>query len=283
MKKNNEAVSVLFRMYRGGIIAGLMGTIFAASAISGNAQELSVPNSSLSVGTTSGGVFTWNANGAQQMDEQTFFYSVGSGTLNSISSISSGTTTAQTSSSLTEKYANSTLSLTTGYSLGQSGSGANLSTSISLQNLSGTSQTFHFYQFSYFDLGGSFSGQNVQFLETTVPYEVVQTASGGGLTGTISALAGGGLASVEETAGVYNGSDFGLASGNPAPTFTDSPLSASGNVDFAYEISATLAANSSITISELQTVPEPSTVALVSSGLIGAGLLRWRRLAIFKK
>ncbi|HEV2327802.1 MAG TPA: PEP-CTERM sorting domain-containing protein [Verrucomicrobiae bacterium] len=282
MKKNNKAVSVLFRMYRGGMIGGL-GLISAAFAISGNAQMLSVPNSSVSIGTTSGGVFTWNLNGVQQMDEQTFFYSVGSGTLNSISSISSGTTTSQTTSSLTEKYANSTLGLTTGYSLGQSAFGANLSTSISLQNLSGISQTFHFYQFSYFDLGGSFSGQNVQFLETTVPYEVVQTGGGGGMTGTISALAGGGLASVEEVAGVYNGSNFGLASGNPAPTFTDSPLSASGNVDFAYEISATLAANSSITISELQSVPEPSTVALISSGLIGVGLLRWRGLAVLKK
>jgi hypothetical protein len=281
MKKTNDAFSVLIRMCRSGIIAGLMGMLLVATAA--KAQLLSVPNSSISVSTTSGQLSNWNLNGTREMQLQAFYYSVGSGDVYSISSISSGTTTAQSSSSLTENYANSTLSLTTGYSLGQTASGANLSSSISLQNLSGASQTFHFYQYSDFTLGGTASGQNVQFLETTIPYEVEQTGNGQVMTGTLSALAGGGLATVEEVAGVYDGTDFGLGNGVPAPTFSDTPLSASGNVDFGYEITATLAANSSLTLSELQAVPEPSSVALVTAGVLCLGLLRGGRLGFFKK
>lgn len=284
MKKTNDAFSVLFRACRGGIIAGLMGVLLT-TAFEGKAQVLSIPNSSVSVSTTSGSLSSWALNGTSQMQSQAFYYSLGSGNVFSISSISSGTTTAQTSSSLTENYLNSTLSLTTGYSLGvlASGSGASLSTSITLQNLSGASQTFHFYQFSDFALGGITSGQNVKFLGTTIPYEVEQTQGSQVMTGTLSALAGGGLASVEEVAGVYNGTDFGLGNGVAAPTFSDTPLSASGNVDFAYEISATLAANSSLTISEVQAVPEPSSLMLISAGVLGLGLLRGGRSVFLKK
>jgi hypothetical protein len=78
--------------------------------------------------------------------------------------------------------------------------------------------------------------------------------------------------------------NLGLGNGNPAPNFADTSLSASGaGVEYGYEFNLTLAGNSGITISELQAVPEPSSIALISSGILGLALLRRRTLALFKK
>lgn len=285
MKNTNDAFSVPSRTHSGGTIAVVIGILLAGAAIHSQAQEISIANSSATFDSVNGALENWTLGGSQQMDQESFYYSVGSGDLSSIGSISTGTTLSGTSSGITEKFANSTLGLTTAFQLGPVGAGgANLSTTISLQNLSGTSQTFHFYQLSYFDLGGSVSGQNVQFPGTTLPYQVVQNGNGGILTGTLNALGGGQLASVAEIAGIYNASNFGLQIGSPAPTFSDSPLSASGDVEFAYEISANLAANSSLTISEFQAVPEPSSAALILACLAGGFLvLRLRGPAFSKK
>ncbi|MGH8023479.1 MAG: hypothetical protein ACRED1_07845 [Limisphaerales bacterium] len=284
MKNTHDGFWVLTRTHRGGAIAGAIGILLVGAAVQSQAQEISIPNSSATFASANGALGNWTLGGSQQMDQESFYYSVGSGDLYSIGSISAGTTPSETSSGITEKYANSTLGLTTAFQLGPVGSGgANLSTTISLQNLSGSSQTFHFFQLSYFDLGGTLSGQNVQFLGTTVPYQVIQTGNGETLTGTLNALGGGQMALVEEIAGIYDGSNFGLQIGSPAPAFSDSPLSASGDVDFAYEISATLGANSSLTISEFQAVPEPSPVALILACLAGGLFVPWLRVPAFSK
>jgi hypothetical protein len=55
--------------------------------------------------------------------------------------------------------------------------------------------------------------------------------------------------------------------------------SATGNVVYAFESSRTLGLNQSFTISEYQTitVPEPSSVALISLGMLALSLLNRRR------
>jgi len=62
--------------------------------------------------------------------------------------------------------------------------------------------------------------------------------------------------------------------------FNSSSLSAgSGDVNFGYEFSTTLAPNTSLTVSELLTVvPEPSSMALLSVGVVGLVAFSGRRL-----
>jgi hypothetical protein len=107
---------------------------------------------------------------------------------------------------------------------------------------------------------------------------MIQTGNGVTLNGQVNVPG----VTVGEVAGLYDGTQFGLENGNTAPNFNSSVLSASGsNVDFGYEFEATLAPTSSFVISEIQIVPEPTSVALVSVGLLG--LLGGRRLGCFKK
>jgi hypothetical protein len=284
MKNTINAFSIRSWMYRGGLIGAFSGFLFSASTLQNQAQtfNLDVQDTAVQV-NLAGGISSWTLNGINELSQQWFYYSVGGSPVNSIDTISpwsSPTLGGQVvlgtlvNTNLTETYANSTLSVKTKYTLGENSSGATFSTAITLENVSSTSQTFNFYQYSHFGLGGSSSGQNVQFLGTTSPYEVTQNGNGAFLTGTLTALAGGSPSTAEEIAGVYDGTQFGLENGDAAPSFTDTSLSATGNVDFGYEFTATLAPGTSLSISEIQSVPEPTSLALISAGLFGVGLVR---------
>lgn len=277
-------------------------TLFSASIIQSQAQDytISARNTSLQIdlGGSTPGLSDWTIGGVNQLEQQWFYYSLGSGAVNSIDTIAPWSTPTLTgtynpalmvvtATNLSETYANSALSVTTGFSLESQpvGSGqATLQTQVTLENVSGTSQTFHFYQYSHFGLGGASGGQTVQFTETNTPYEVVQSGTGGPLVGTITSVTGGVNDLVGEAAAIYDGSQLGLENGNPAPSFNDTELSAGpGNVNFGYEITATLANDSSITISEIQLVPEPSSLALIGSGILVFALFYWRKLMFLPK
>lgn len=276
--------------------------LLVASIIQSHAQiyTFGARNTSLQVDLASGpgvGISDWNVNGVNQLEQQWFYYSIGSGPVNSIDTLSpwqtptfGGSASFGTiiNTNLTATYASSSLSFSSTYTLQSQAVGngsAKLGTSITIQNLSGTNETLHFYQYSAFTLGGVAGNQNVQFAGTSSPYMVTQTGlNGGPLIGTISATSGGIADPVEEIAGLVDGTQFGLKNGNPAPIFNSTQLSTgSGDVDFAYEIDATLLAGQSLTISEIQAVPEPSSIALISCGLLALAFFSQRRLNVLKK
>jgi hypothetical protein len=291
--KPSDGMKSTYRASAGqiGVYSGLAILLFLAlSAIQSQAQvtNLTASGTSLQItlGGSSAGLSDWTVDGVNQLDYQWFYYSIGGGTLSSIDTISAATAptfvNAQPNPFLSETYANSALSLKTTFQLqGASASAgrAGLQTTISIQNLSGTNETFHLYQLSDFDLANTAGGQTVQFAGIGMPYQVTQFGSGGGpLVGTISAIG----ATIEEEAGLETGSNLGLGTGNAAPIFNDTSLSATGAVEYAYEIDINLSANQSLTISELQSVPEPSTLALVALALGGLVVFKARRL-VFKK
>jgi hypothetical protein len=290
MKNTNDAFTVLSRICRGAFIAAFVTLLLAISVTGVRAQTytLSVADSSLQVNLT-GGLSNWTVGGANQLGQQSFYYTVG-GLEYPINQISAPSTPQFSGlafggsildTNLSVSYANTSLRLTTGYTLAVQGSGATLATTITLQNLSGASETLQFYQLSDFTLGGTSSGQAVQFLQTGFPYSVIQTGPGATLTGSLNGVGLGTTIPVGEMAGIGN---LGLGNGNAAPNFGDTSLSASGTgVEYGYEFNLTLAANSGITISELQAVPEPSSIALFSFGLLALALLRRRTLALIKK
>ena len=269
--------------------SALVAILFAGTLVQGSAQiyTLTSQDSSLQV-NLAGGLSPWTIDSVNQLNQQWFYYSVGSGPVYSIDTIapwSVPTITGGSVPTLTETYVNSLISVKTKYTLqGQlAGSGkATLGDSITLNNPTATAQTYHFYQYSDFDLGGASGNQSVQFNinGAGTAYQVVQTGSAGTLTGTATALSGGLSIAPEEQAGIYDGSMFGLVNGNPAPSLNNNLNAGPGNVVYAYEWDVTLAASgnpgSSLTISEIQadiqSVPEPSSLALVASGMLGLAL-----------
>lgn len=263
--------------------------LLAASVIQSQAQTypISVANSTLQVNLNTG-VTGWTVGGVNQLASQSFFYSL-SGVVYPLTQISppsapvfGGTSFGGTilDTNVTTSYANSTLSLKTQYQLAQQGSGASLATTITIQNVSSTAQTLQFYQLSDFTLGGISAGQSVQFLGTTTPFSVLQTGGGYTMTGSLSGIGLGSTVPVFQAAGNDN---LGLVSSNSAPNFSGHPLSATGSVQYGYEFQVTLAANAGLSISEIQNVPEPSSLALLVSGMGGLALLRRRGLTFFKK
>jgi len=238
---------------------------------------------------TAGGLSQWIIDGANQLNEQSFYYSLGSSPAASIYTIglastpSLTTNISKTTISLNTTYANSVISVGTLFSLQSSpvGSGkAALSQTLTINNLSLTSQVFHFYQYSDFDLGGVSGSQSVQFSSngSGQQYQVVQTGLNGViLTGLVTSVTGGSAVQSEVQAGLFDGTRFGLGGGGSV-TLNNTPAAGPGDVVYAYEWDATLAPGTSITISEIQTVvPEPASAALFACGTLAAALLCRRR------
>ena len=290
MRLLRKSIISRVRFYQNTLIA----IMFAGTVVQSGAQIYTpaIRDTSLQI-NLSGGLSNWTIDGVNQLNQQWFYYSVGSGPVYSIDTIAPWSTPTITTNigktqiTLSETYANSTIRVGTTYILGSSpvGSGkATLTQTLTINNPSATTaQVFHFYQYSDFDLGGVSGGQNVQFTSkgSGQQYQVVQTASTGiTLTGLVTGVSGGSSVQYEVQAGTYDGTQFGLGNGNSAPLLNNTLTAGPDNVVYAYEWDATLAAGGSIIISEIETVvPEPSSVALVASGMLALALLYRRRRA----
>lgn len=263
------------------LVAGLVVQSEAASVTIG------ARNTSMQI-DLAGGITQWTIGGVNQLNLQTFYYSVDTGpatsiyTLGLVSGPTLTTNISKTIVSLDATYADSTISVGTLFSLQSSPIGsakATLTQTYTINNLLTTAQVFHFYQYSDFDLGGASGDQNVQFYDNGSGeyYQVVQTATSGTiLTGLVTGVTGGVSAQSEVQAGFYDGNQFGLGSGNPV-TLDNTLTAGVGNVVYAYQWDVLLAPGASLTISEIQTVvPEPSSMTLVASGVLALTWV-WRR------
>jgi hypothetical protein len=270
-------------MFNGALFAFL----FAGFAVQSEAQiyTLSQNDSSVQVDLGSG-VSNWQVDGVNQLNLQWFYYRVGSsGPENPISSIASpsGTSINSSMTRVGTTYANSTISVKTTYSLtGQTpGTGqATLTELITVLNPLSSGQTidFHFYQYSDFNLGGVPGGQSVQFYNngSSTYYEVIQTGATGSLIETANAPAATGF---EVQAG-SDGTLLGLLTDGFPTTLNNNLAAGPGNVNYAYEWDATLAPGSSFQISKIISVPEPSSLALISSGMLALALMQRRRRGV---
>jgi len=271
----------------GGVVFALL---LAGSVVQSEAQiyTLSARDTSVQINLTNG-VSDWTIDGVNQLNQQWFYYSVGSGPVYSIDQIAPWTTPSistngpKTVITLNETYASPTISVGTQFQLQSQplGSGqAKLAQTLTINNPTATQQTYHFYQYSDFDLGGVLGNQNVVFSANGSGqyYQVVQTGlTGSTLNGLISGVSGGISVQYEVEAGTYDGTQFGLTNGNPSAPTLDGKLTAGpGDVVYAYEWDVTLSPGGAVIISELQSVPEPSSVALISSGTLVLVLLRRR-------
>jgi len=225
----------------------------------------------------SGTLNNWQVGGQNQLVNQWFYYNVGSpGPASSIDSMSSLGSVSTNFSGAPPKvkgtYTQTGLvQITPTFVL----NGNTLSDTIQVKNVSGATQTIYFYQYSDFDLGNAPGSQTVNMFPISGTQAEVDQSGGGVTLQTLLQPVSGGTMLMQADNG---GALFGPMNGS-GTSLDNTTLSASGNAVFAIEWYATLANNASFTISENQiiTVPEPTTLALISSGILALGWLHRRR------
>jgi hypothetical protein len=262
----------------------LVAVLLVGFVVESQAQTLSARNTSITFNLSGAnpGITDWTINGGGSLlNNQWFYYGVGSGSIYTIDQISSpsapvigGTSRAPT---LSTTYANSDISVATLFTLGSGLVGsptATLGDAITISNPSALTQVYHFYQYSFF----SVLNQTASFTLGGVGYNLSSLGSGTTISAQVSGVSGGTGVQSEVQTGVYNGTQFGLLNGASALKLNNTLNASGAQVDFAYEWDATLAPGGSITISELQTVtvPEPSSLVLIGSGML-ALVFRRRR------
>ena len=160
--------------------------------------------------------------------------------------------------------------MTTG---GELGSGtASISEQITITNLTNQILNFHFFQYSNFQLSGTVNDDSVGVGDSTAvqtdPYnKVVETVTSGPAShfaaGSSTAL----LDSLNDTS---------------ATTLDDNNSWGPGDAGWAYQWDYNLAALASAEINKVKTltpIPEPATLLLVGSSLLGLGFYGRRRIA----
>ena len=241
----------------------------------GNSQAQIDPSTQL-------GTYSWTVDGQDQLYQQWFWYRVG--TVNpesSIDTISTPTVSSTAANNLTTTYANNSFSIKVLYTLqgGAAGSGvADMSEQITINNTSGASLNFHFFQYVDFDLAGDPPNDTVQL--------------GKNLSGLFNeARQTDGLRALSETvdtpganhaeANVYPNTLNKLNDGAPTVLSDNAGPVGPDNVTWAFQWDINLTASgtgSSFVIGkqkhlDVGQVPEPSALAIIALGLI-ACLLR---------
>jgi PEP-CTERM motif len=261
--------------------------IFSGAVTQLQAQMATLNHNNSSIDVTmsgvSAGASNWQIDGLNHLYYQWFFYRVGAvGGESPVDSIAAPVFSTPNTNRLDVTWNNGSLSASVRYTLtgNTPGSGAaGLSETITLQNTSQSTLDLHFFQYSDFDLGDQIVGQSVQFLTNGLGqyFKAVQTDGSRSLTETVTSAA---VPIGHIEANVYPGTIASLLDGLPT-TLNDNILAGSiggqQDVTFAYQWDITMAPNSSYIISKiLSVVPEPSSFALISLGILGFGLLRRR-------
>jgi len=242
-------------------------------------------NSSATVNVGSqAGMDNWTVDGQNELAQQWFWLTLGNGAPTAINNINAASVVQPSSRLLETTYASSGYSVEVDYLLkgGQTGSGqSDIGESISLNNTSASPLTFHFYQYSDFNLygagtqdtgqlGRNLSGKyNLADVENTV----------GNLTTVISetvATPGANHGEVE-----LPGVTLGKLTGSGPVTLADNSSAGPGEVTWAFEWDVTIQPGGSFLISKDKSIdrlfiPEPSSLALLSLGM-ALCVLRKRR------
>jgi hypothetical protein len=251
------------------LIAGLTLLQISQSTTLAATSTLSDGNSTITFDpSSSAGVNNWTVNACDQLNQDWFFYRVGSsGPVLSIDTIGAPTVTQPTANSLDTTYANSSVSIRINYSLtGGSGGNSSLAVGISIQNL--TQNSLQFYNYGDFSLGGITStamGKNVSGLFNEAD---VTGANGGFLQTLVTPGANSGEAAL---GGVTLGK---FAAGTPL----SGALTAGPAQDTTYAFGWNVAAGQSPTlsiVSDLTAVPDHPDRLLTWIGL-GSCLLMIR-------
>ncbi|MGA9777919.1 MAG: PEP-CTERM sorting domain-containing protein [Verrucomicrobiia bacterium] len=240
------------------------------STINGNTYSASYNNSV-------NGFSAWSENGANQLGLQSLYYSMNGGPVTPLT----GAIVNTGSSGFTSQYITATFAIPNGNIADTlTINGNTLSESIQFDNLGSSGLDISIFQYSDFVLGGS--------------------GAAGSQTVTMTPASGGGYATANQTGGglalTWNGdvpSGTTLVQANSSGAPFGPFIGLGSNLDnatlaaintyavFGYEFSGSVLAGNLLTISENATypspVPEPSSMALISSGMFILALISRRR------
>lgn len=108
------------------------------------------------------GMYRWTVDGQNQLNQQWFWYRVGSGLQSPINMISASSIQYQDGNTVVAQYANSQITLSISYILTGGGAGnADILESIMVHNNTGSAINFHLFQYSDFNLLGTPGGDQV--------------------------------------------------------------------------------------------------------------------------
>jgi hypothetical protein len=245
--------------------------------------NLSDNNSSAQVNVGSQtGLSQWSVEGQNQLNQQWFWYGIGSGPLASINTIGAASVTTPNSRTLYATYASAQLSIEVDYTLTGSSAGSGQSAMgemIRIHNLSSSAFTLHFYQYSDFNLAGTAGGDSVQMGKNLQGKFNEAYQSHGSLIMSETVVTPG--ANHGEVA--LFGQTLGELNNGVTPVTLNDGLGVvgPGNVTWALEWDLNIAAGGTALISKESylATPEPSTFAIAGVGL-GAFLLLRRRKSI---
>lgn len=255
------------RIGKGLVVTALVTLSMRADAVTG--VSLVDNNSSALINPYSqAGVHQWVVDGVSALNQQWFWYRVGSvAAEQSIDAIGAPVITQTTPYSAKLVYTSAGLfDVQVTYTLqgGLVGSGtSDLSEQIKINNLSGSPLSFHFFQYSDFDLGAADSVSLSQNLSGKF-FRSTQTFGGTELQETVVSPGAnhGEVASVPFTIGRLNDGS--------ATTLNDS-VAAVGDVSWAFQWDFSIAAGSSAQIGKdkrlVVSVPEPTVAVVAGLGL----------------
>lgn len=281
---NQTFIGMSGSLRRALVISSLAGLALQAGA---QIQTIDHLNSGMEYDPATGAV-DWTVDGVNQLNQQSFHYRVGSsGPEQNVSNIDSTPSIIKNEARhLDVLYANSQLSVDALYYLtgNYAGSGlSGLNLTLTIKNLSATTLDLHFFQYADFNLGGVAGGQtNRIFMQGSRYNRVGQYYGTSVLNNTLSS---GLMPATRVEAALAGVTLASLTDGNP--TLLGNTLAAGlGDVTYAiqwdYVLQAAGVAGDSLQISQLISlqVPEPSSVALIGTGLLAAALLRRSRKTV---
>ncbi len=264
--------------------AWLVLSFLAAQVLSAQAQTTNLvnDNSSVTLNLTGpgAGMDNWSVDGQNQLSDQWFYFRIGnSGTASSLGSLSLTSVSQPTASSLDTVYTSpGQFSLEVVYSLvgGAAGSGtSDLSEQIKIQNLTGSSLLFNFFQYANFQLGGPSAANNqmVQLMTNRrgLYNEALVTSGNMALTENVDSAISPGANNGE--AGVVPNT-LNSITGTPGYNLNNVTNSGPGNTTWGFQWTNSIAANGTLIISKdlnIAGVPEPGTWMLLSLGLAACG------------
>lgn len=278
MKRLTEFRSYYFR--RGLFLAGLL-VLQSPAVVRAHDHTLTDNNSSVLVSDPEQrGMRNWQVDGVNQLYQQWFWYRIGnSGPEQSIETIPILSEIQANPNTLVTTYANSQLSIQASYTLlgGVIGSGSSeIVEQLRIVNLGSTPMDFHFFQYTDFDVNGSYTGDTVQLFQNLLGLfdTAIQTE---GYVHFADTIVSPGAAHGE--AGLWPSILNKLNDANPT-TLNDNPGPYTGDATWAFQWDEVIAPGDEFVVSadkKIFIVPEPAACSLIALGLVGFGMLRRSR------